>query len=1118
MTAVSRRPPPIAPRFQFSQRLRLMVPLAIAAISTGFNGVAIAEIVPDATLPQPSVAIDGEGGIEIGGGTTSGANLFHSFARFSLEGGRRATFVVPPEVDRVLARVTGDEIARIDGTLAALADLIFLAPNGIHFGDRARLEVSGSFLVTTASAIEFDDGRRWLAQASPASEAPLLSIAVPVGLTFAGESAAISMAGSGRAAQIDASDPLGGVSLEAIESGTIVEFADSLLSVLSGQTLAAIAGEIDIRRTQLYAPSGQVVLGSVRSGTVELADEFRFDRVELGGTIHLSERAMLLSDGTPSGTIVLAAETVTLESGGSVVLNNLGEDPSGAIRAIVADALTIDGFPTDGVGSSIYTNTFGSGTGGAIAIAAERLEMSGGASVNTATYGAGAGGTLSAEVGDLFLSGAAPDIGTGNVTSLATSTRSGGPGGDVTIDASSISLIDGGGIIGITIGTGASGDLRVTASESVRIEGSAGGILSSSIGTLTLVLGDAGDVEIRTPRLVLHNGGQVGSTTSAFGNAGDVSLVSDEAIVLSGRDDALGSSQILSLSESVATSGLVSPDFIRSAPQLAEIASIDNSGNSGNVSIATPSLFVTDGGRIQIANRGLGDSGNLSIVGDTVRLESGSRISAETLVGNGGQLDFDLRVLELDTGSILATTVGPGQGGNIRIRASERVEIVGEGIATIRDLISTAATDPVEALGNSVGLISGTARDGQAGDIAIDTGALVLRRGALIAPITLGAGDAGRTTLRVAGDAIVDASIITTATVGSGPDAGRGGDTSLEAENLTITAGGSIGTTTLGSGDSGTLRVGVRDRLSLSGQNRSFLNTPSSLASGAVTFEREVSGNGGDLLVSAARLDISNQATISASSGGRGNAGDVTIVTERLNLEGGATIAATSQSGQGGNLSLTARQSAVLRGGSQITTRAGRADTGDSNGGNLTIDTDLFAAIESSQIAANAFSGSGGNIRISTQSIFLGDSSRIDASSEVGIDGTVEVAAETATVNPNVQGLPSEVLAGTLLERGCASATRAHFSVIGRGRSLDFERPTLSTNPTWRDDRDWRTLEADSNAPTDSPPPENRQSPPLREADSWQRDDRGRLQLVTQSGASASPSSSCTVTEAQDRS
>src|SRR3954452_7148176 len=127
---------------------------------------AHAQIVTDGTL-GPKVSLSGST-VDIGAqlGTQRGDNLFHSFEKFGIAAGQTATFTGPDTVKNVISRVTGGEISTIDGTLASRvgqADLYFLNPAGVMFGPNARLDVPGSFHVSTAHELRFADGARFSA-------------------------------------------------------------------------------------------------------------------------------------------------------------------------------------------------------------------------------------------------------------------------------------------------------------------------------------------------------------------------------------------------------------------------------------------------------------------------------------------------------------------------------------------------------------------------------------------------------------------------------------------------------------------------------------------------------------------------------------------------------------------------------------------------------------------------------------------------------------------------------------------------------------------------------------------------------------------------------------------
>src|SRR5688572_22710671 len=121
-------------------------------------------------------------------GRVEGTNLFHSFQQLDLARNETASFSGPDSVTNVLARVTGGAASNIDGTLQCTipsANFFLMNPSGVVFGPNAKLDVTGSFAVTTADVIRLSGGGAFAASTNPADS--VLTTAAPSAFGFLGD-------------------------------------------------------------------------------------------------------------------------------------------------------------------------------------------------------------------------------------------------------------------------------------------------------------------------------------------------------------------------------------------------------------------------------------------------------------------------------------------------------------------------------------------------------------------------------------------------------------------------------------------------------------------------------------------------------------------------------------------------------------------------------------------------------------------------------------------------------------------------------------------------------------------------------------------------------------------
>ncbi len=190
-------------------------------------------IIPDETLPTNSVVNSEASSIIVTGGTVEGINLFHSFEQLNVSEGQTVNFVnLSGNIRNIFVRVTGSNRSEISGTIATSGesqpDLFLLNPIGVTFEPDASLDTDGSFVTTTADAIQFLDQGIFSASDPNASK---LSRANPSAFTF-----------------------------KQVLFQSITNRSRKGLRVRPPQSLVLLGGNIDLEG-QLWSPDGRIELG-----------------------------------------------------------------------------------------------------------------------------------------------------------------------------------------------------------------------------------------------------------------------------------------------------------------------------------------------------------------------------------------------------------------------------------------------------------------------------------------------------------------------------------------------------------------------------------------------------------------------------------------------------------------------------------------------------------------------------------------------------------------------------------------------------------------------------------------------------------------------------------------
>ena len=645
-----------------------------------------AQIVPDNTLPNNTRVAEDGSSFTINGGTTAGSNLFHSFEAFGVPTGKEVFFNNATTINNIITRVTGRNISNIDGLIRANggAHLFLLNPNGIVFGPNARLNIGGSFFGSTAESIELSDGSFYSAIAPEAP--PLLTINVPVGLQFGRNSGTIEVGGEGHALTRN------NLFFDPFDRSEVVPH----LAVLPGRTLALLGSDLDLTGSTVAVSGGHLELGSPRTGTVALTPvgaSWRLDYTAVSewGNIRLSQQALADVSGEGS-TIQVRGQNLELLDGSLLLVQNSGSIPARIYIEVTDTVLALGTNPEATIPSGIANQNLGTGSGANVEISADRLLVQDGAAFESTTFASGTGGSWQIDLdSDLEIAGLSlsnRDLQSG----LYARTAAAGQGGDITVAAAQVRLLNAGSIETSTIGSGMGGNLTIVAEslEIARTDVDFSGSTSTLSGSFST--GDGGSTNIDVERLILSNGGRISASALAEGNGGSITISAVESIIIDGVSPGNGNPSEVRADVREAGQGVQRRFGSPPTP----------SGQGGSIAIDTPSLHLDNQGRIGVNNEGPSDAGNAIVRADIIVLDNGGNITVATESGEGGNITLVSDSLQLRHGSRLtAEAGGRGNGGNV-----------------------TIDTDTIALLEG--GTITGNALEGNGGNIQIATQGIFL--------------------------------------------------------------------------------------------------------------------------------------------------------------------------------------------------------------------------------------------------------------------------------------------------------------------------------------------------------------------------------------------------------
>ncbi len=499
----------------------------------------------------------------------------------------------------------------------------------------------------------------------------------------------------------------------------------------------------------------------------------------------------------------------------------------------------------------------------------------------------------------------------------------------------------------------------------------------------------AGDIRVKGKNFTIKDNSVISSTQTGTKISGNIIVNATDKVELDGSNDIN-----------------INNNFIRSG-LYANNVNVNETTDAANITIKTLLLTVKNGGTVTTDTFGMGNGGNVNIEAENVRVLSTGNdgntpsslvVSAakdSTTNANAGNLNIKANNLLVEDGAFIsANTSGKGNGGNMEINATSKIEITGRGGNKNQYPSGLFVTAEEKASGNS-------------GSLGITTKQMLVENGAFVSASNNGGGSAGSLNIDTSELLLKNNVRFFVGRVTKNQDVG---DLNINTDTLLVEEGSSMQAGTSGVG--GSLNITAKDIQVIGTGNDG--NTPSSLT---VSAKRSQTGAGGQLNIETERITIKDGAYLSTGPSGTGNGGDLNInAAEYLYiigkggnnpkknqpyLSGLFASAEAGSTGNAGNVDIDTKQ-ILIKDGARISTRT---ET-QGNGGNLKIQTNSLQIQNGSLMTSATLNqdgnpaGKGGNLIINSDSLEIKNNSNITVSSEgTGIAGDLFINSPVITLD-----------------------------------------------------------------------------------------------------------------------
>ena len=627
------------------------------------------------------------------------------------------------------------------------------------------------------------------------------------------------------------------------------------------------------------------------------------------------------SIGGNSGDIFIDVGHLDMSQGGLIAAGTITDEASGGVT-IMAESITMS---SNDLGKSTFigAQTVGGGSAGTLRVQVQdELKIFGGAFISALSAGGqGRGGDVFISATDILLDGQgsfasinAIATGSGNAgnvdvvadntliltnnASLSTDTFAMAEGGDISIEADSVSVVHGSSISASTFGSGRGGDIAIRVDDNLVVQD------QSRVTVSTFGSGTGGNLTVHAARLDIFNQSAIFAEVFSSGQGGDVEVRTQEITIASPIDD----EPFLMIGPVLRPDG--SEEFLQLAIGAGITTSTFGSGAAGEIRITTSTLDIHDTGLITATSFSVGKGGDLTIDADSITISRGDSAFSTGIVasslsfdptspfgGGSGDIFIDVGHLDMSQGGLIATgTITNGPSGSVTI-------------------VADSITMSGDNTGRSTFIGAQTVGGGNAGTLRVQVqDELKIFGGAFISALsTVGQGSGGDVFIS-ATDIVLDGQGIFANINATATGSGNAGNLNIVARNtLTLTNNASL-STFADTVDAGDIDVDAGSSIKLSGS--STINAQAALDGGNINIttpsvislvdsvvSAEAGNTGGNIVINTAAVAL-NDSDLIANAAVR-NGGNITIFTQVFVASADSVISATGGPfGVSGNINI----------------------------------------------------------------------------------------------------------------------------------------------------------------------------------------------------------------------